>query len=168
MGEKVPAKMAPFTFGVVKNTDKTLFVSTDLPEPIKFKGTSKVVKHLSPNHKYNCTGTLSFCGVEFDSQNFSIETDYGGKYNAYFSFGSRNPYSESHSLCFLKTYFEQDSQVLLQLLLPSLLPLCSFTDYRHSLPSPLPPQAQSPSLTASSPSLRDRRVTTRPNVRKLD
>ncbi|XP_074732834.1 receptor-type tyrosine-protein phosphatase C isoform X5 [Strix uralensis] len=49
----------------------------DLTNFIAFNQPCKELNYLSPNHKYNCTGTLSVFEKEFVSQKFTIETDYG-------------------------------------------------------------------------------------------
>lgn len=79
MVEKISVKMVPHAFGVVKNIDKALLLSTD-------NGICGVLEDLSPNRRYDCIGSIHFNEINVGSQNLIIHTDYGGKCNAYFWF----------------------------------------------------------------------------------
>ncbi|KFW68581.1 Receptor-type tyrosine-protein phosphatase C, partial [Pygoscelis adeliae] len=70
-------KVVPCTSGVVKTIDKTLFVSTGLLDFPTLESTCEELNPLSPNHKYNCTGSVRFFEKEFVKQSFIIVTDYG-------------------------------------------------------------------------------------------
>lgn len=85
MVEKIPVKMVPGTFGLMKNIDKTLLVSTGSQDVTELNE-CKELNALSPNKEYNCTGTVHFFEKEVVNQTFTIRTDYGGKCNAYFCF----------------------------------------------------------------------------------
>lgn len=92
MVEKIPVTMVPYTSGVVKNIDKTLFVSTDVTDGRKLEFNSELNQiclqpnAFSPNHEYSCDGTIYFFEHVVANQSFNVTTDYGSKYNAYFCF----------------------------------------------------------------------------------
>ncbi|KFR08031.1 Receptor-type tyrosine-protein phosphatase C, partial [Nipponia nippon] len=70
-------KMVPCTFGVVKNIDKTLLMSTDSLGFTVSNRTCKDLNNLSPNHNYSCSGTIHFFEEHVVDQTFTIRTDYG-------------------------------------------------------------------------------------------
>lgn len=88
MVEKIPFEMVPHIFGVVKNIDKSLLVSTDSQSAyFRYKNLiCKELEDLSPNRHYDCIGYIHFTEMDVVKQNFPIQTDYDGKCNAYFCF----------------------------------------------------------------------------------
>ncbi|PKU45538.1 receptor-type tyrosine-protein phosphatase hypothetical protein [Limosa lapponica baueri] len=62
---------ANVTFNCNVSTDGTVF--TELNQ------TCKELNALSPNHEYNCRGTVHCCEKEIVNQSLIIKTDYGGK-----------------------------------------------------------------------------------------
>lgn len=89
MVEKISVKMVPHTFGIMKNINKALLVSTD-SQPEQISGyenlVCQVLEDLSPNRMYSCTGDMHFNQRNVSRQIITVTTDYGGKCSAYFYF----------------------------------------------------------------------------------
>lgn len=89
MVEKISVKMVPHTFGIMKNINKALLVSTDSQSAQILADKNlvcQVLEDLSPNSVYSCTGDMHFNQRNVSRQIITVTTDYGGKCSAYFYF----------------------------------------------------------------------------------